>query len=94
MEKNENHINILKKAISLYGICPQRWVLVEECGELLNAIAKMQRGRARKADIITELADVHIMVEQMALYYGWEDFIKEKEFKINRLKDRLEKAVQ
>lgn len=94
MEKNKNHIEILEKAIWQYGICPQRWVLVEECGELLNAIAKMRRGRAKKADIITELADVHIMVEQMALYYGWEDFIKEKEFKINRLKDRLEKAVQ
>ena len=94
MKENDNRIDIYKKALSKYGICLQRWVLVEECGELLNAISKMQRGRARKADIITELADVHIMVEQMALYYGWEDFLKEKEYKISRLKERLEKAVQ
>lgn len=77
------------KALELYGIVAQEWMLVEECGELLNALAKLRRGRASKNEILTELADVHIMVEQMALFFGFEDFRLEKEVKLARLKERL-----
>lgn len=92
--KQKNKIEIYNTALYNYGIISQQFMLFEEIGELLNAIAKTKRGRSTKEDIITELADVHIMVEQMALFYGWEDFLKEKELKLNRLKDRLKKAVQ
>ena len=88
--KVENRIELYRIALSRYGIDAQTMVLVEECAELLNAIAKFKRKRVNKADIITELADVSIMVEQMALYYGMDDFISEKDFKLNRLKCRLD----
>lgn len=94
MERKNNHLKIYNSALKQFGISNQQWMLVEEVGELLNAIAKLKRNRSTKADIITELADVHIMVEQMALYFGWEEFEKEKEFKLKRLEDRLKKAVQ
>jgi NTP pyrophosphatase (non-canonical NTP hydrolase) len=68
-------------------------MLVEECGELLNAIAKSKRDRAGKDEIITELADVSIIVEQMVFFYGEDDFKKEKERKLLRLKKRLEKHL-
>lgn len=80
---------IYQRALSSYGIVAQEWVLVEECGELLNAIAKLKRGRSTKEKIITELADVHIMVEQMAFFFGWDEFEDEKERKLQRLWERL-----
>lgn len=69
-------------------------MLVEECAELLNAVAKLKRGRAKKEDIITELADVSIMVEQLAFYYGWDEFKEERELKLTRLKDRINQHTQ
>ena len=83
-------LKIYNKALFTYGIVKQRWMLVEECGELLNELAKNIRGRGSKEGIMTELADVSIMVEQIALFYGWDEFLEERTRKIERLKERLE----
>lgn len=85
-------IEIYERAIMLWGIQAQKLMVFEEVGELLSALAKSDRGRSSKEDIITELADVSIMVEQMAVNYGWRDFCKEKLRKIKRLKKRLDDA--
>lgn len=90
-ENGDSVLQLYNKALKQYGIKAQEWVLIEECGELLNAIAKLKRGHSTKEDIITELADVHIMVEQMAHFYGWEEFKAEKIYKLTRLKERLNK---
>lgn len=83
-------LELYRQVMSTYGIDAQKWMLVEECGELLNAISKFQRGRSMKDEVITELADVSIMVEQMALLFGWKEFENEKGRKLNRLQQRLE----
>lgn len=80
------------RALACYGIDAQKWVLVEECGELLDAIAKTERNRSSIMDVITELADVSIMVEQMAYLYGWDSFKEEKTRKLKRLEERLLKS--
>lgn len=87
MSKHE----LYNSVINAYGIDAQKWMLIEECGELLNAIAKLKRGRSTKEDIITELADVDIMIEQMAFFFGWSEFLWEKDRKLNRLEERLNK---
>ena len=89
--ENKNIEMLYFKALELYGIVAQEWMLVEECGELLNALAKLRRGRASKKEILTELADVHIMVEQMACFFGLEEFQLEKKVKLARLEERLKK---
>ena len=89
----EEQRKIQQTALNTYGIIKQQWMLIEECGELLNAIAKSKRDRAGKDEIITELADVSNKVEQMACFYGEEDFNKEKERKLLRLKERLQKHI-
>lgn len=87
----EERITIYKKALETYGTEPQVYMVFEECGELINALAKYHRGRANERDIITELADVSIMVEQMATMINYDEYLKEKDNKIIRLKERLEK---
>ena len=89
----EQQREILQLALNTHGIIKQQWMLIEECGELLDAIAKSKRERAGKDEIITELADVSIIVEQMAFFYGEGDFKKEKERKLLRLKERLQKHL-
>ena len=87
---NEEKRRIYSEALNQWGLAKQTFMVMEECGELLNVLAKAMRYRATKAEIITELADVAIMVEQMAFFYGEKNFIAEKERKLERLKNRLE----
>lgn len=81
---------ILKAAIESRGFGAQHLQLTEECGELLAALNHYRRGRGSTKEVITELADVSVMVEQMAHKFGYEKFIKERNRKILRLKSRLD----
>ena len=83
-------LKLYESVVNTYGIKSQQYMLVEECGELLNALAKLIRGRASFEELNTELADVSIMVEQIAHFYGWEEFLEERGRKLERLKQRLE----
>ena len=87
----KQRLGLYEKAIEKWGIEAQVFMVMEEVGEMLNSLAKANRGRTTKDEIITELVDVSIMMEQMAVYFGWNEFKTEKERKLNRLKERLEK---
>jgi len=93
MEK-EKRIELYQKALSKWGADAQVKMLNEEIGELLAAMGKFDRRRVGVYDVITELADVSIMVEQMADLFGYEEFEKEKDYKLTRLEERLEKNEQ
>lgn len=82
-------MELFKEALGRWGIEAQRAMCVEECAELINALAKVRRGRSTREDILTELADVSIMVDQMALYYGLEDFKNERNKKIMKLNEKV-----
>lgn len=87
MENND--VELFQNALDKFGIDAQDKMCIEECAELINALAKKYRGRTSREDILTELADVSIMVDQLALYYGYEDFKNERNKKMIRLNQRL-----
>jgi NTP pyrophosphatase (non-canonical NTP hydrolase) len=90
MEK-EQRIELYKEAIDKWGEDAQVKMLYEECGELIAAVAQFSRGRTSHHDVMTELADVSIMVEQLATMMNFDDYEKEKDRKLMRLKERLER---
>ena len=73
------------------ALLSQTFMVVEECSELIDAICKFRRGRVGNNEIITEIADVMIMCEQLSYYFGKEKVELEKERKLERLKERLSK---
>lgn len=87
----EERSNIYMKALEKWGTNAQFTMVYEELGELATALARYERGRTTDEDVITELADVTIMCEQMALLFGQEKYEKEIENKLNRLTERLNK---
>ena len=89
MEKEEIK-KLFKKAISTWGTDAQTTMLFEEIGELTAAMAQYIRGRKSESDVITELADVSIMVEQIALMLGYDKY-EEENRKLIRLEERLKK---
>lgn len=86
---SEDYENVFQEAISRWGIVNQVFMVMEECGELLNVLAKAKRERSTPEEIITELADVSIMCDQMAYHFGKEAFLNEKKRKLERLKKRV-----
>ena len=87
----EEKIELFAAVLAAWGIENQVFMVMEETGEMLNALAKANRGRVTKEEVITELADASIMMEQMAVHFGYEDFKAEKGRKLKRLSERLDK---
>lgn len=90
MNKEEKK-EIYTKAFNKWGVNAQITMVYEELGELATALARYERGRAADEDVITELADVTIMCEQIALLLGHGKYEEEVERKLTRLKERLNK---
>lgn len=87
--------NLCRKAMEIYGFPAQAAMVVEECSELTNAICKFRRGRVGEDDIITEIADVMIMCEQLSNYFWKRKKVAlERERKLTRLEERLSKYEQ
>lgn len=83
--------DLYKQAIEKWGEMAQINMVFEECGELLTALAQYLRGRVSNPEVVTEIADVQIMMEQMSVLFGQQEVAIEKERKLERLKERLEK---
>lgn len=83
---------VFESAIKTFGYHNQILKAMEECGELINALAKYHQidQRADRSEVITELADVSIMIDQLAIEFGVDEFKAEREYKVNRLKSRIE----
>ena len=77
-------------AIRNWGVDAQIDMVYEECGELLTAVSRLRRGRCTIDDVVTEMADVSIMIDQLNVMFNLgEKFDKEKSRKIKRLRDKL-----
>ena len=87
----ENEKSLYDKAIKKWGVDSQVHMAYEEMGELLSVLNKLLRKRVTVDDVITEIADVQIMTEQLALIFGQEKVETEKERKLKRLEERLNK---
>jgi NTP pyrophosphatase (non-canonical NTP hydrolase) len=82
---------IFQKAIRVWGEESQTQMAIGEIGEFLTTFGRLAQKRCSKEDVIDEIADVIIMMTQMALIQG-EDAVKERiKVKIAKIKGRLEK---
>lgn len=82
---------LYRQAAERWGSYPQLLMLHEEIGELLVAVGHFHRDRATKADAISEIADVRVMLEQLVIMVGATEVDVGIEFqrKLARLADRL-----
>ena len=92
MDKKDRRL-LYKTAVKCYGEEDQIAKAVEEIGELLNALAKHHFQRATIDEVIDELADVSIIIECVADMINWKDFETRKEYKLNRLRKRLDDII-
>lgn len=90
--KYEERRKLYKAAIDAWGVDAQQWIVVEELGELQEALSRLRRGRISPEDVADEIADATIMLEQLQLMLGVEKLTQQcVERKIQRLQRRLER---
>ena len=79
-------------ALSRYGAQAQIMMVFEEMAELQDVLCKFLRGRVDTlANIAEEIADVGIMLDQMAIEFKVEDAVAEQRvYKVQRLRNRIE----
>ncbi len=86
VEKDE----IYKKALSTWGLNAQIDMCIEEMSELMQAFSKYKRGIGDVNQIAEEMADVSIMLEQMAMAFDCHNkIVWYKQFKLTRLLNLL-----
>lgn len=83
---------IYMMALRHFGRNSQTVKAMEECGELIQALAKSLNGDERKENIIEEIADVQIMIHQMTLLYSEVEVARMVTEKTHRLFDRMREA--
>lgn len=88
----EIDINTLEKAISKRGAGSQKTIAIEEMSELITVLVRSTRSNriVETKDIITEIADVLIVINQLALLYGKSKVQKEVDIKMYKLKRLIE----
>lgn len=83
--------NKYKIILGHYGAKNQLLKTCEECGELISAIMKHVTEGGSAENIISEIADVYIMIQQLILIYGAEKVSPEIERKLQRQVKRIKK---
>lgn len=92
--------NLLHEAINKWGVEAQLEIIIEECLELAVALQKLKRKKGdineKTLAVIDEIADVRIIIEQAMIIFAdpSEKIQKRIAFKMNRLKERLEKEKE
>lgn len=77
------------KALNHFGETHQTNKALEELFELAVELTQWKKDAAHPPAIIDEIADVLVMMMQMALLHGWNEVVDRIDFKITRLERRL-----
>ena len=82
-EQTEQYI---QKIAEYYGLDSQTDKTIEECAELIQALAKLES----RENTLEEIADVQIMLKQMIYLLDCEEEVKKvMAYKINRQLERM-----
>lgn len=85
------HENVIcYTALEHYGVHSQMVKCMEECGELIQALARNLSGERNEENVVEDLVDVEIMLMQMRIVFGHFSVFRAMGQKLARLKMRME----
>lgn len=91
MKKRMNGHQICEDAVDVFGDGPQEIKAIEELAELQAVLARdMNCLQVTDEEIIDEIADVHIMTQQMAIIFGEKEVVQRINEKLERLKRMID----
>jgi NTP pyrophosphatase (non-canonical NTP hydrolase) len=81
---------IYARTISRWGKKAQYDQAIEECAELIATLQHFARGKVDSAAVVHELADVFLMVGQLAYMFGEDQLQAAVEAKVAKLQQLLD----
>lgn len=81
-----------QRAVELWGAAAQWRMVQEECGELVAAVNRFDRGRTVVVELAEEVADVTILMAQARLMLGANVVDDAIERKLARLEKQIEES--
>jgi len=82
----------LGRAFDTYGGDSQLNMAIEELGELVTELARLQRHRVGEGSVVEEIADAQIMLDQLRVMFDEPQVDEAIHEKTERLRDRLDEA--
>lgn len=83
-------MNKYQQILEYHGYERQLLKLIEESNELGASIARFLGEETRERDdIVSEMADVFVLIRQMAIIFGENEIEKEVKFKLDRELERI-----
>jgi NTP pyrophosphatase (non-canonical NTP hydrolase) len=89
---NDRFDRLCRASVAKWGIAAQEQMLIEECAELIMAIAKVHRdvNGVPLQRVAEEMADVELMIHQIKMQYGLGKVVDTwRETKLDRLEQLL-----
>jgi NTP pyrophosphatase (non-canonical NTP hydrolase) len=88
----------IKAMVNYYGTNDRARLLMEECGELVQAVNKILRypdNHEARVNLLEEMVDVSIMIEQIRTIFNYDDleWNHMMQYKVNRVKKRFMEEV-
>lgn len=80
---------VAARALKKYGRTCQEDIALEEMAELTQALYHYRRKKCEVEDVVSEIADVFLVLESLAIIYGYEEVEKVIEEKAARLRNRI-----
>lgn len=84
--------DLLSRAVATFGARAQVLKLVEELAELNLALIHWTAGKTTNQEVITELADVSILIKQMGHVFGAQEIEDERQRKLIKLNKLVEQS--
>ncbi len=84
-----NFEDLYKASLEKWGREGQYDQAVEECAELIAVLKHFRRGKVNEDAVVSELADVVLMVGQLVFMFGEEKVEKAVKKKIGKLENLL-----
>lgn len=89
-----NHYDRLEQTALHYGSKLQVSKTIEEIGELLTLLGRMQVGEVNILDLVGEIADVYNMLDQLCILFDIEDTVQNmSEYKMLRCVSKIEGEI-
>jgi len=81
--------SIYQRALVCYGKKAQIMKAIEELGELVTALSRRENNLTGDDPVISEIADVSVMIDQLSIIFGPDRVQAEKAKKLERLDFRI-----
>lgn len=85
--------DLYEKTIKKWGEEAQYDQMIEECAELIATLQHYARGKVHRDAVVHELADVFLMVGQLAYMFGEDQLSEAVSMKVAKLQGLLEEST-